>query len=508
MSASLYDLFRSRFPSDLDAPFIETAEGRSYSYRDLDLLSGRFARLLADLGVVKGDRVAVRVGKSPEAIMLYIACLRAGAIYLPLNTAYGPAEVGYFLNDAEPRVVVTRPEDAAWTREIMAASGDGHVLTLDDAGGGDLIERTGDRDPEFATVAAAADDIAAILYTSGTTGRSKGAMLSHGNLAANALTLHRAWGFVSGDVLLHVLPIFHTHGLFVATHCVLLNGGTMIFHDRFDTDRTIDDLLRATVLMGVPTHYARLLANPRLDARACANMRLFISGSAPLRSETFESFRARTGHVILERYGMTEAGMITANPLAGPRLAGAVGPPLSGVEARVVNEHGTPLPSGETGVLEIRGPNVFKGYWRMPEKTREEFRDDGFFITGDLARIDAAGYVWIVGRAKDLVISGGFNVYPKEIEICIDALPGVVESAVIGLAHPDFGEAVTAVVVRAPGADGPDEAEIIARLKARLANFKVPKRVFFADELPRNAMGKVQKAALREAHAGTFGGGS
>jgi len=504
MSDNLFELIRSRFPDDLLRPFIETPEGRSISYGELEAATGRMAGLLAARGVAKGDRVAAIVEKSPEAVFLYLASLRAGAVYLPLNTAYTAAEVAYFLGDAEPKITVCRP-DAEATLAPIAAEAGSQLLTLGRAGEGSLVEAGRDLAPDFAPVSATSGDLAALLYTSGTTGRAKGAMMSHGNLASNALALHRIWGFEAGDVLLHALPIFHTHGLFVAINCVLLNGTGMLFLPKFDAEQVIRLLPRATVMMGVPTFYTRLLARPDFDAGACAKMRLFISGSAPLLEETFEAFRERTGHTILERYGMTETGMNTSNPLSGERRAGTVGFPLPEVEVRVADEDGAILGPGETGVLELRGPNVFQGYWRQPEKTAEEFRADGFFVTGDVSRIDERGYVHIVGRAKDLIISGGFNVYPKEVELVVDAIEGVAESAVIGLAHPDFGEAVAAVVARARGAS-PDEAAVIQATKAELANYKVPKRVFFVDELPRNAMGKVQKNALRERYAATFTG--
>jgi malonyl-CoA/methylmalonyl-CoA synthetase len=502
---NLYALLRTRFPGDLRRNFIETGDGRHYSYGDLEAISGRFARLLRDCGVAKGDRVLVQVEKSPEALFLYLACLRAGAIYVPLNIAYRAAELAYFIADAEPRVIVCDPGAQGAIEEPARAAAVRRVLTLDETGAGTLVTDSAGLPADFPDEPTNPDDIAAILYTSGTTGRSKGAMLSHGNLSSNALTLHRAWGFRADDVLLHALPIFHTHGLFVASNCVLLNGTGMLFLAKFDADVVTRLLLRATVFMGVPTFYTRLLAHDGFDRAACRSMRLFISGSAPLLDETFHAFRARTGHTILERYGMTEAGMITSNPLDGARIAGSVGPALPGIEVRVAADDGRLLPPGETGVLEIRGPNLFRGYWRMPEKTREEFRADGYFITGDVARIDEHGYVSIVGRAKDLIISGGFNVYPKEVEMQIDAIEGVAESAVIGVPHPDFGEAVAAIVTCKKGAAPLSAESIIATLKSQLANFKVPKQVFFADDLPRNAMGKVQKNVLRDRHKDTFG---
>ncbi len=497
-AGNLYDLLREHFPADRGRPCIETAEGRIYTYADVEATSGRFARLLAQLGVAAGERVAVQVDKSPEAIFLYLACLRAGGIYLPLNTAYTTSEVAYFLGDAEPRVLVCRPETAAALKPVADDASVAHVLSLDVDGGGSLPAQAAALEPVSGCVSRAAEDTAAILYTSGTTGQPKGAMLSHRNLASNALALHRIWGFRADDVLLHALPIYHTHGLFVATNCVLLNGTAMLFLRKFDANEVIRLLPRATVMMGVPTFYTRLLAHLEFGRAACGNMRLFISGSAPLLEETFHAFEARTGHRILERYGMTETGMNTSNPLDGERRPGTVGLPLPDAEARVTDDTGKSLPVGEIGVLEVRGPNVFSGYWRQPEKTAAEFRADGFFITGDVAKIDGRGYIHIVGRAKDLIISGGLNIYPKEVELHIDGIPGVVESAVIGLDHPDFGEAVAAVVVRAATQPDITAEAIIAHLKGELAGFKIPKRVFFVDELPRNSMGKVQKSLLRE----------
>ncbi|WP_431857076.1 malonate--CoA ligase [Azospirillum sp.] len=506
MSDNIYDLFRSRFPKDRTRPFIETEDGGILSYGELDAAVGRTARLLADLEVVKGDRVAVQVEKSVENIVLYLAVVRAGGVYLPLNPAYTKAEVEYFLTDAEPRVFVCRPETEAALRAVADTAKVAHVLTLGTKGDGSLPERAKGLDPDFATVPCGLDDLAAILYTSGTTGRSKGAMMSHRNLGSNAQVLHDYWGWRPDDVLLHALPIFHTHGLFVATNCVLLNGTPMIFLPKFDADQVLSLLPRATVMMGVPTFYTRLLGHPGLTREAVAHMRLFISGSAPLLADTHKEFSARTGHAILERYGMTETGMLTSNPLDGERIPGTVGFPLPGVELRVCDDQGKVLGPDEIGVIEVKGPNVFSGYWRMPEKTAQEIKPDGFFITGDVGKVDARGYVHIVGRAKDLIISGGFNVYPKEVETVIDGIDGVVESAVVGVPHPDFGEAVTAVVLRKPGASGPDEAQVVAVCKEQLANFKVPKRVFFLDELPRNTMGKVQKNLLRDRYGETFKG--
>jgi malonyl-CoA/methylmalonyl-CoA synthetase len=496
MSAHLYDALTARFPQR-DKPFLTTPEGRAVSYGDLKEGSGRIASVLRDLGVQSGDRVAVQVEKSPEAVLLYLACLRAGAVFLPLNTAYTPAEIGYFLGDAEPKVFVCDPARRSKFADAANKAGVAHVETLDASGRGSLMQRSKRASSDFADASRGPDDLAAILYTSGTTGRSKGAMLSQENLASNARTLLKYWRFGPDDVLLHALPIYHTHGLFVAINTLLMAGGSLLFLARFDADTVMNLLPKATSMMAVPTFYTRLLQHPDLNPALVKHIRLFTSGSAPLLAETHREWRAKTAHSILERYGMTETNMNTSNPYEGERIAGAVGFPLPGVSLRIVDpESGTTVAPGEVGVIEVAGPNVFKGYWRMPEKTAEEFTADGYFKTGDLGRIDAKGYVYIVGRGKDLVITGGFNVYPKEVETEIDALPGVVESAVIGLPHPDFGEGVTAVVVRKAGAKI-DEREISRALDRRLAKFKLPKRILFTDDLPRNAMGKVQKNVLR-----------
>ncbi len=500
--ANLYSLLRRHFPAAADATCLELADGNRITYADIDTRSGRMAGLLADLGVVPGDRVMVQVDKSPEAVILYLACLRAGAVFLPLNTAYTAREVEYFLNDAEPRLAVCSPA-AEPGLSPLAQQANSILLTLDDAGGGTLMGCFAEAPDSDLVVPMQGDDLASILYTSGTTGRSKGAMLSHDNLASNAKVLHDYWGWRNGDVLIHALPIFHVHGLFVALHTALLNGSPMLFLNKFNAEAVLERLPRATVLMGVPTFYVRLLEHDGLDRGRVANMRLFISGSAPLLEETFHAFEKRTGHRILERYGMTEAGMITSNPLDGERLPGTVGYFLPGGSGRVADENGNEAARGEPGVLEIKGPNMFQGYWRMPEKTSEEFRADGHFITGDVATVAEDGRVAIVGRAKDLVISGGYNIYPKEIELLIDAIPGVRESAVIGVPHPDFGEAVAAVVVP-DGSEALDEAAVQGALADDLARFKQPKRVYFVDELPRNTMGKVQKNQLRADYAGAF----
>ena len=506
MSENLFATFRSRFPADLSKTFLERPDGSIVTYADLIRLSGLLANALKRLGVKPGDRVAAQVEKSVEALLIYLAALRAGAVYLPLNSAYTTGEIRYFLGDAEPTVFVCRPEVAADMKALAATVGVPSVETLGSTGEGSLMEAARAETPEFDDVTQTRDDLAAILYTSGTTGRSKGAMLSHGNLESNAAVLRDVWRFAPEDWLLHALPIFHTHGLFVATNVTLMTGSSLIFLPDFNASEIIRLLPKATVMMGVPTFYTRLLARDDFTRELVAHMRLFVSGSAPLSVETHKEFRERTGHAILERYGMTETNMNTSNPYDGDRIPGSVGLPLPGVEIRIADpETGRSLPQGEVGVIDIRGPNVFKGYWRMPEKTREEFREDGFFISGDLGRVDERGYVSIVGRAKDLIISGGFNVYPAEVEAAIEALPGVAECAVIGVRHADFGEGVVAIVTPKPGADLEEKA-LQAALSNELAKFKQPKRVFITSELPRNAMGKVQKKELRDRYANIFVG--
>ncbi|MGZ5034297.1 MAG: malonate--CoA ligase [Usitatibacter sp.] len=498
MNDNLYSLFESRFPADRSKPLLLLDDGGTVSYGDAERGSARYAALFTDLGLEPGDRVAAQVEKSPEALLLYLACLRAGLVYLPLNSAYQESEVSYFLEDAEPRAVVAQPKSQAWLEPLAGRMGIRHVFSLDESGAGTIVEAAKSAPTSFRTVERSGDDLAAILYTSGTTGRSKGAMITHRNLGSNATVLHRAWGFGPDDVLVHMLPLFHVHGLFVACHCVMMNGTAMRFHAKFDARRALADFAESTVFMGVPTFYSRLLAEPGLTRAACSRMRLFISGSAPLLAETHAEFEARTGQRILERYGMTETGMLTSNPIQGERRAGSVGPALPGTEVRVVDDEGKACAPGAIGHVQVKGANVFPGYWRRPERNREEFTADGYFRTGDMGSLAADGYLTIAGRSKDLIITGGYNVYPKEIELALDELPGVHESAVVGIPHADFGEAVTAVVVPKPGAAKPKEAELIAALKARLANFKVPKRVYVVDELPRNAMGKVQKNVLRE----------
>ncbi|MBD3898299.1 malonyl-CoA synthase [Halomonas sp. ML-15] len=504
MNHNLFATFAERMQARGDADFITTREGRRYAYTDALTESARLAGALAELGVAQGDRVAVQVDKSPEAILLYLACLRSGAVYLPLNTGYTGEEIRYFLSDAEPALFVCRPADIAQARQLADDTGCPAVETLGAAADGSLMEKAASATPREEIATLGERDLAAILYTSGTTGRSKGAMLTHRNLGSNAETLRQAWHFSAADRLIHALPIFHTHGLFVACNVTLMTGSSMLFLPKFDADVVFEEMPHGSVLMGVPTFYTRLVQDPRLSPEATANMRLFVSGSAPLTAETHQAFEAKTGHAILERYGMTETNMNLSNPYEGERRAGTVGMPLPGVEYRITDrETGDEVPQGEIGMLQIRGPNVFIGYWRMPEKTREELLEDGFFITGDLALVDERGYVHIVGRDKDLVISGGYNVYPKEVEQLLDELDEVQESAVIGLPHPDFGEGVTAVVVRQPGVSL-DETEVLAHLDGRLAKYKQPKRVFFVDSLPRNTMGKVQKNELRRQFDATY----
>lgn len=517
-SANLFVALRAGFPEDLDSAAIESLDdaGLVYTWRDLDLASAMLANLLDSLDLPAASRIAVQAEKSVESLLFYLAVLRAGHVYLPLNTAYKSDEIAYFLGDAEPAVFVCAPKDFTWASKVAFAARTTFVFTLGDDRSGSLLERATHFGTEHTPATRAADDLAAILYTSGTTGRAKGAMLSHGNLLSNAVTLKSCWGWrdagTNGDVLLHALPIFHVHGLFVASHGALLAGAKMLWLGRFDAKRVAANLPRATVFMGVPTLYVRLLAEPGLSEAACRNIRLFISGSAPLLLDTFDEFRRRTGHTILERYGMSETVMLTSNPYDaadGDRRGGTVGFPLPGVGLRVRGEGGaggeggSECAAGEVGGIEVRGPNVFRGYWRMPEKTKEEFSGDGWFRTGDVGRVDERGYVTIVGRSKDLIISGGYNVYPAEIESVLNELPGVAESAVIGVPHGDFGEAVVAVVVARPGA--PLDTDAMTRvLKAKIANFKVPKSIFVVAELPRNAMGKVQKNVLREHHRALY----
>ena len=522
-SQNLFCALRAAFPADLDQTAVETTtvDGQSlhYSWRDVDCASARMANLLASLDLPAGSRIAVQVEKSVEAMLLYLATLRAGHVFLPLNTAYQSNEIAYFVGNAEPAVVVCTPGNFGWVSKIAFTAGTQHVFTLGDDHSGSWLERAAHHSDVQQPVAQSGDDLAAILYTSGTTGRSKGAMLTHGNLLSNALVLKDYWGWRTpeqgGDVLIHALPIFHVHGLFVAIHAALLNASKMIWLPKFDAPAVIAALPRATVFMGVPTLYVRLLAEPGLTPEVAAHMRLFISGSAPLLLDTFKAWQQRTGHTILERYGMSETAMLTSNPYCadaryvgqhGPeteRRGGTVGFALPGVGLRVVDDAAQVLPAGQIGHIQVQGPNVFQGYWRMPEKTQEEFTADGWFKTGDVGQVDARGYVTIVGRSKDLIISGGYNVYPAEIEGCINDMPGVAESAVVGVPHPDFGEVGVAVLIAQPGVALDGEA-VLAQLKTELANFKIPKRCFVASTLPRNTMGKVQKNLLREQYQSLF----
>ena len=513
---NLFVALRAAFPTDLDAIAVETADpggpGLCYSWRDLDRATAMMANLLASLELPEGSRVAVQVEKSVEAMLLYLATLRAGYVFLPLNTAYQSAEIEYFIGNAEPAVVICSPKNFGWVSQIAFTAGTKHVFTLGDDRTGTLLERASCCNDRHTPAVKDDDDLAAILYTSGTTGRSKGAMLTHGNMRSNAVVLKDYWGWTAtggpdgrGDVLIHALPIFHVHGLFVAIHAALLNGSKMIWLNRFDPRTVIARMREATVFMGVPTLYVRMLAEPTLTREAAQRMRLFISGSAPLLTETFRDWQTRTGQTILERYGMSETIMLTSNPY-GPdarhgglaeRRAGTVGFALPGVGLRVHDDAGQPVPQGEIGGIQVRGPSVFSGYWQMPEKTKEEFTADAWFKTGDVGRVDADGYVTIVGRSKDLIISGGYNVYPAEIESIINDMPGVAESAVVGVPHPDFGEVGVAVVIAKPGVQLQADA-MLAQLKAELANYKIPKHLKLVAELPRNAMGKVQKNLLRE----------
>ena len=477
-------------------PFVRLEDGSEWTHGAFAARAARLQSVLEAAGVEPGDRIAVQVAKHPDALALYAASLRGGFVFLPLNTAYTAAELSHFLADSEAALTVC---DEGTEDEVapVAARAGGRAVTL-----AALTEGL-DAAPEADARPRGPDDLAAILYTSGTTGRSKGAMLTHANLVSNARALVEAWRFTEGDVLIHALPVFHTHGLFVGTNVTLLAGASMIFQARFDPGAVLAAMPGATVLMGVPTFYTRLLEHPGLTPERAANMRLFVSGSAPMLAETHRAWRARTGHSILERYGMTETNMNASNPYEGERRPGSVGPPLPGVEIRVTGEGRRPLPPGETGMIEVRGPNVFPGYWRLPEKTAEELDADGWFLTGDLGTFSEDGYLSIVGRQKDLVISGGYNVYPKEVEQALDDLPGVRESAVIGVPHPDLGEGVLAVVVPEPGARLDPEA-MLGALAGRLARFKQPRRLFEIDALPRNTMGKVQKNVLRERYADAF----
>jgi len=502
MSNHLYDALFAPHEGSAN-PFLYLEDGRTLSYGTFLERCGQFAHALATLGIEPGDRVAVQVAKSAEALVLYAACIRAGAVFLPLNTAYTDTEVDYFVGNAGAKLLLCDGRNSSALGAVAAGHG-AALMTLNADGNGTFAAAAERQPTTFPPVPRDADSLAALLYTSGTTGRSKGAMLTHGNLLSNAADLKDCWSFTDRDVLLHALPIFHTHGLFVASNVSLLSGASMIFLPEFKLDDMIHRLPEATAMMGVPTFYTRMLDDERFTHDLVAHMRLFVSGSAPLLAETHAAFEARTGHRILERYGMTETNMNTSNPYAGERRAGTVGFPLASVDVRITHpETGDAMPACETGMIEVRGPNVFKGYWQMPKKTREEFRDDGFFITGDLGRIDSDGYVQIVGRAKDLIITGGYNVYPKEVELLLDTLDGVQESAVVGVPHPDFGEGVVGAIVPEKGTD-PDIETLLKEIREKIARFKQPKRLFVVDALPRNAMGKVQKNLLRDRFAHCF----
>ncbi|RIA47590.1 malonate--CoA ligase [Dichotomicrobium thermohalophilum] len=506
---NLYDILARRFPESdalaFDQPATADAPAFRMTYAELVGLTNQYANALRNLGVQPGDRVSIQVEKSIANVALFLAVLKIGAIGNPLNTAYTLAEMAYFMSDAEPSLVVVPPDKHEPIRQMAGEYGVKAVETLDSAGQGSLADKADVEPTEAGTEPRSADDTACIIYTSGTTGQPKGAMITHGNVSTNIHALWEVWHFQPGDVLLHILPIYHVHGLFVAMGTALYNGSPMIWLPKPDFDQIIAALPRATVMMGVPTHYTRLLERPELNRELTAHMRLFTAGSAPLLAATHEAFEARTGHKILERYGMTEAGMICSNPYDGERIPGTVGYPLPGVSVRVTDKDGHVLPAGEIGMVEVKGPNIFKGYWRRPQKTAEEFRADGFFITGDQGVLSEDGRLSIVGREKDMIISGGLNIYPKEVERELDGLEGIGESAVIGVPHPDFGEGVVAVATRGEGTP-PSEADIIGTLAARLAKFKVPKRVIFVDVLPRNAMGKVQKNELRDQYAELFSG--
>lgn len=498
MNENIYAVLSRGFPQNADAPFLILPDNKEYSYRQLEQETARFANLLVACGLEPGDRVAVQVDKSAAALFLYLGCVRAGLTYVPINPGYQSDEVEYFLTDADVSVFVCRPDFLADAKKLAWYTEKGRIFDLGIDETGSLIDAVGKQPDIFSTAQNTADDLAAIMYTSGTTGRSKGTMMSHRNLSSNALVLHNYWGFVPGDVILHMLPIYHTHGLFVATHCAMLNGSPLVFEPRFDAKRALQLLPKVTVLMGVPPNYAALLNEPELTTDACAHMRLFISGSAPLLSTTFEEFRRRSGHAILERYGMTEGGMLVSNPYDGERRCGTVGFPLPGTQARVVDDQGNPVAADIIGHIQVKGENLFSGYWRMPEKTREEFTDDGFFRTGDVGRFDRDGYLIIVGRFKDVITVDNRAVYPKEIETAIDLMPGVAESAVIGLPDRSNGVKVAVIVAHRQYGPRPTADGITSALRRTFDDFQIPRAVYFVDQLPRNGMGKVQKNVLRE----------
>ena len=501
---NLFSLFDQSISQDQSKPILILEDGTEYNYVQINSISSRIASYFMDSGILPGERISVQVDKSPESLCLYLACLRAGLTYHPLNPDYTESELEFFICNAEPSLIVCSDEKIESFKNLARANNISHVYTLNHDGNGTLIEHSKNSKKDFVTFSTPPDHIAALLYSSGTTGRPKGIMLTHENLISNTVTLSEYWEFSRKDVLLHALPIFHVHGLFVAIGCALYSGASMYWLSKFNEKSIIENLSNCTVMMGVPTYYTRLLASKELSRDRCINMRLFISGSAPLLEETFFDFEKTTGHQILERYGMSETNMNTSNPVQGERKPGTVGPPLPGVEVRIVDDNGEELEKNSIGNLLVKGPNVFKGYWKMPEKTVEDFTEDSFFKTGDKAKIDDDGYVSIVGRSKDMIITGGLNVYPKEVELVLDEINGVSESAVIGVSHLDFGEAVVAVVVRNPSSIEPDEKEIISSAKDQLAKYKLPKRVIFVDQLPRNTMSKVQKNILRDNYKNLF----
>jgi malonyl-CoA/methylmalonyl-CoA synthetase len=496
---NLFTTFAWGKPADRDRPLLTTRDGTTFSYADAWRESARIANFLTSAGLEPGDRITVQAPKSPQSVWLYLACLRAGFVYHPLNDAYQPAELKFFVADAEPRAIVCDPANKNTFASLISAR-DCRLLTMDETGQGSLADGIADALEKFNTLDCTEDTTAVLLYSSGTTGKPKGAMLTHGNLAANTTTLVNIWGFTADDVLLHALPIYHAHGLFVGLGCTLTSGAAMKFLTKFDVREVMRGLPDSTVMMGIPTFYTRLLGEMDFDVDTCRSIRLFISGSAPLSAEIHKQFHTRTRHNILERYGMTETSMLSSNPLHGERRAGTVGHPLPGVTIRIVDSADQPVTKGQIGEIQVKGPNVFKGYWRLEKKTAKEFTADGFFRSGDQGTIDDDGYLTILGRNKDMIISGGLNVYPREVEQVIDALDGIVESAVIGVPHADFGEGVIAIVV-AETRYKPVEQEVIASLREQLANFKNPKRLFFVPQLPRNSMGKVQKNSLRQQYA-------
>ena len=496
VKGNLYTSYKEGFKNNLEGQFLYDDKGLNITYRELDSETAKLANGLKELGLSEGDRVTVQVDKCIEMVYLYLACVRSNIIFHPLNPAYKEKELSYFLDDAKPSLFISNEETISSISDLSLEHSIDHLFVLNNDGSGNFSDISTSED-NYITVACSDDDIAALLYSSGTTGKPKGIMLSHGNISSNAESLVKAWGFQESDCLLHALPIYHVHGLFVALGCVFMTGSKLKWLESFDADVVLKSIPECTVMMGVPTYYTRLLKRDLLDSKLTEGIRLFISGSAPLLEETFNEFNQRTNHQILERYGMTETNMNTSNPLKGDRKPGTVGLPLEDVQVRVVDEENNLLSQGEIGNIQIKGPNVFKGYWEMPEKTKEDFSKDGFFNTGDKGLIDEGGYVSIIGRSKDMIISGGLNVYPKEIESLIDKIEGVLESAVIGLSDEDLGEKVVAVIV-SEESKTLDEKKVISEIKDQLAGFKAPKEVKFIDQLPRNAMGKVQKNILRE----------